>query len=62
MENKKGYKVFRFESDVRWTQARECAIGAGTGACANISLYRAPTLPKELLHDVTTRLREHAAD
>lgn len=30
MENKKGYKVFRFESDVRWTQARECTIsGAG---------------------------------
>jgi len=28
MENKKGYKVFRFESDVRWTQERECAISA----------------------------------
>ncbi len=28
MENKKGYKIFRFESDVRWTQARECTISA----------------------------------
>lgn len=26
MENKKGYKVFKFESDVHWTQARECTI------------------------------------
>ncbi len=28
MENKKQYKVFRFESDVRWRQARECEISA----------------------------------
>ena len=28
MENNKGYKVFKFESDVRWTQARECTISA----------------------------------
>jgi peroxiredoxin-like protein len=28
MENKKGYKVFRFESDVGWTGERECTICA----------------------------------
>jgi organic hydroperoxide reductase OsmC/OhrA len=28
MESKKAYKVFRFESDVRWTQERECVIAA----------------------------------
>lgn len=28
MENKKGYKVFRFESDVAWTKERECTICA----------------------------------
>ncbi len=28
MENKKGYKVFRFESDVGWTQEKECVICA----------------------------------
>ncbi|MCL5004943.1 MAG: OsmC family protein [Acidobacteria bacterium] len=28
MEGKKTYRVFRFESDVRWTQTRECQISA----------------------------------
>ncbi len=28
MENKKGYKVFRFDSDVGWTGERECTICA----------------------------------
>lgn len=28
MENKKGYKVFRFESDVSWTQEKECTVCA----------------------------------
>ncbi len=26
MEIKKGSKIFKFESDIRWTQARECTI------------------------------------
>lgn len=28
MESKKGYKVFRFESDVGWTKDKECVICA----------------------------------
>ena len=28
MDNKKGYKVFRFESDVVWTQDKECTVSA----------------------------------
>lgn len=28
MENKKGYKVFRFESDVAWTKEKECTVCA----------------------------------
>ena len=28
MENKKGYKVFRFESDAAWTREKECTICA----------------------------------
>ncbi len=28
MENKKGHKVFKFETGVHWTQARECTISS----------------------------------
>jgi organic hydroperoxide reductase OsmC/OhrA len=28
MENKKSYKVFRFESDVAWTQEKDCTVCA----------------------------------
>jgi organic hydroperoxide reductase OsmC/OhrA len=28
MENKKGYKVFTFESDVAWTREKECTVRA----------------------------------
>jgi len=28
MENNKGYKVFRFESDVAWTKEKECTVCA----------------------------------
>jgi organic hydroperoxide reductase OsmC/OhrA len=28
MENKKGYKMFRFESDVAWTHEKECTVRA----------------------------------
>jgi organic hydroperoxide reductase OsmC/OhrA len=28
MENKRGYKVFRFESDAAWTQEKDCTVCA----------------------------------
>ena len=30
MENKKGYKVFRFESDAAWTQEKDCTVCASS--------------------------------